>query len=123
MLSACETAAGALQAHEGKFGLERAFFVAGVKAFVGSLWQVDDSATAEFMARFYRYLLDGRPRSEALRLTKVDFIRGNRAPLAASGTRGERGIGLAPKVGADWSHPYYWAPFVLSGDGRSLRGR
>jgi CHAT domain-containing protein/Tfp pilus assembly protein PilF len=121
VLSACDTAAGALQAHEGKFGLERAFFVAGVKAFIGSLWRVDDGATAEFMGRFYRHLLEGKTRAEALRLTKVDFIRGNRGPLAAAGTRGERGVGLAPKAAGDWSHPYYWAPFVFSGDGRGLR--
>ena len=64
------------------------------------------------------------PRAEFLGLTKLDFIRGSRQSLAAPGTRGERGIGLAPKTGGDWSHPYYWAPFVLSGDARVLgRGR
>ena len=115
VLSACDTAAGSLQAHEGKFGLERAFFVAGVKAFIGSLWRVDDGATTEFMARLYRRLLDGKTRAEALRLTKLDFIRGSRQSLAAPDTRGDRGIGLAPKSGGEWSHPYYWAPFVLSG--------
>ena len=121
VLSACDTATGSLQAHEGKFGLERAFFVAGVKAFIGSLWRVDDGATTEFMGRFYRHLLDGKPRAEALRLTKVDFIRGRRQSLVAPGTRGERAVGLAPKAAGDWSHPYYWAPFVLSGDAGSLR--
>jgi tetratricopeptide (TPR) repeat protein len=121
VLSACDTALGRLQGHEGKFGLERAFFVAGVRAFLGSLWRVDDGATAEFMGRLYGRLNEGKPRAEALRLTKLDFIRGRGHSPASRGTRGERGIGLAPKAGRDWSHPYYWAPFVVSGDAGAAR--
>jgi CHAT domain-containing protein len=44
---------------------------------------------------------------------------------ASSGAGGERGFGVdgAPKPAAapalpGWTHPYYWAPFVLLGNGR-----
>lgn len=118
VLSACETAAGAVRPQEGKMGLERAFFLAGVKTFVGSLWQVDDRAAAEFMGKFYRCLLEGKTKPQALRQAKLDFILLGRKEHAEATTRGERGIGLAPKPARDSSHPYYWAPFVLSGDAR-----
>jgi CHAT domain-containing protein len=124
VLSACETSAGAVRPQEGKMGLERAFFLAGVKTFVGSLWQVNDRAAAEFMGNFYRCLLEGKTKPQALRQAKLDLILRGRKELTESTTRGERGIGLAPTPVRDSSHPYYWAPFVLSGDGRGgLRRR
>lgn len=117
VLSACQTAEGAVRGYEGKFGLERAFFVAGVKTFVGSLWHVDDRATSEFMARFYTKLRDGMEKSEALRQTKLDFVSGS---VALSKSKGERGIGLKKRTVKNaqaLTHPYYWAAFILSGDG------
>ncbi|HET9229419.1 MAG TPA: CHAT domain-containing protein, partial [Thermoanaerobaculia bacterium] len=62
---------------------------------LGSLWSVDDKATAHLMDRFYRELLvHGRPPSEALRLAQLSL-------------RSEK----------QWRSPYYWGGFVLQGDG------
>ena len=63
---------------------------------VVSLWNVDDSTTAELMARFYRYLLqDNLPVAAALRAAQMSILS---EPSRKS--------------------PYYWAAFVLNGDWR-----
>jgi CHAT domain-containing protein len=63
---------------------------------VVSLWRVDDRATAELMARFYRGML-----ADAL------------APAAAL-RRAQLSIASEP----GWGAPYYWAGFVLQGEWR-----
>ena len=65
VLSACRTALGRQVRGEGVIGLARGFLYAGVPTAVASLWDVQDRATAELMARFHRGHLDGgcrRPR-------------------------------------------------------------
>jgi len=97
VLSACRTALGRELRGEGLMGLTRGFLYAGAKGVVASLWTVDDRATAELMGRFYRALLGPehlRP-AAALRVAQ-DGLRGHRR----------------------WSHPYYWAGFVLQGEWR-----
>ncbi len=123
-LSACETAAGQFFGHEGKFSMERAFFAAGARGYVGSLWSVHDAASGEFMARFYRSYTAGITPEEAIRDVKMQFLR--EGPSLISGEEGgepreragqsREGPPLAPRA-TDLSHPYYWAPFVFSGEG------
>lgn len=91
-LSACHTAAGELVTGEGMVGVTRAFFYAGARSVVASLWSVDDEASAELMRRFYRRLRRGDSKAEALRRARFE-LRGD------------------PR----FAHPYYWAPFVLVG--------
>ncbi len=94
VLSACDTALGQEVRGEGLIGLTRAFFSAGARRVLVSLWPVDDSATAELMRRFYRGMLrDGLPPAAAL-------------AAAQNSLRQEPG----------WEAPYYWAGFVLQGD-------
>ncbi len=59
VLSACETALGDIQGHEGVYGLQRAFRLAGTDYLVMSLWEVPDRETAEFMEVFYDKLIRG----------------------------------------------------------------
>lgn len=65
VLSACETGLGALGA-DGIFGLQRGFKNAGVKTLFMSLKEVYDHSTAEMMVRFYRHLMSGESKREAL---------------------------------------------------------
>lgn len=96
-LSACSTGLGKLVSGEGILGLTRAMFYAGARNVAVSLWNVNDSATARLMTTFYRHLTQGLPQQDAMRQAKLAMIRGQ-VPL--------------------WQHPYYWAPFVLEGEGK-----
>jgi CHAT domain-containing protein len=94
---------------------------------VASLWSVDDSSTAHLMSSFYRNLKT-MSKVEALRQAQLELIRGEgRSDLLAR--RGVGGIGKlgeaassalpAPSsLSISTSHPYFWAPFVLIGDGK-----
>lgn len=91
VLSACETGLGAYQAGEGVFGLRRAFVLAGAATLVVSLWPVPDLQTQELMCDFYRRLLQGVPRADALR----------DAQLALKGL---------------YPDPRYWGAFICVGN-------
>jgi CHAT domain-containing protein/uncharacterized protein HemY len=95
VLSACQTAAGKIEKGEGIQGLARAFFCAGSRSVVASLWNVNDASTSRFMRTYYEYLTRGRTKQEALRLTKIKMSRA-------------RGSG-----------PFHWAAFILIGEGGS----
>ena len=92
VLSACQTARGLLEQAEGPMGLARPFFFTGARSVVASLWTVNDKAGVLFMREFYRQLLAGRTASDALRLTKIKFLKTARG------------------------QPFYWASFILIGD-------
>jgi CHAT domain-containing protein len=66
---------------------------------VASLWPVEDRATRELMVRFYRELTSGKVTTAGA--------------LAAAQTAMARG-----EAGENRRHPFYWAGFVLIGDGR-----
>ena len=56
VLSACETGLGKLSSGDELVGLRRAFIYAGTPSVVASLWNVEDSSTAQLMASFYKNL-------------------------------------------------------------------
>lgn len=82
VLSACMTGLGQVQPGEGVFGLRRSFALAGARTLVVSLWQVPDQETQDLMIAFYRYLLEGEGRAEALRHAQLDLKRRGLQPLA-----------------------------------------
>src|SRR5207253_2131109 len=57
VLSGCRTGLGKEVNGEGLIGLTRGFMYAGAARVMVSLWDVNDQATAELMARFYRGVL------------------------------------------------------------------
>ena len=59
VLSACQTAAGAVLSGEGVLSLARAFFEAGAHAVVGSRWPLRDVDAAALFDTFYRQLGQG----------------------------------------------------------------
>ena len=96
VLSACDTGSGRIIHGEGLVGLSRAFFYAGARQVVSSLWRVPDQSTAEFMGYFYEEMLaNGHDATKALRLAKVRLQQNRR-----------------------WRNPYFWAPFVVQGEWR-----
>src|SRR5215813_12149893 len=126
VLSGCDTALGKLSTGDELVGLTRAFIYAGTPSVMASLWSVDDSSTAQLMASFYRNLKT-MSKAEALRQAQLGLIRGEgRSDMLAR--RGVGGIGkLGETVKSEFpsqkpisistSHPYFWAPFILVGDG------
>lgn len=97
-LSACETGVGDVENGEGVYGLRRALVLAGSESQVMSLWKVDDDATKDLMVDYYRRLVAGEGRSEALRQVQFRMLKSK-----------------------DRSHPYYWASFIPSGEWASLK--
>lgn len=102
ILSACETARGRYSAGEGMIGLTWAMFVAGVPTTVVSQWKVEAASTRDLLVGFHRGLRSG-PRSNGTTQSKAQALR-----LAA----------LTVMRHPETSHPFYWAGFVLVGDGR-----
>jgi tetratricopeptide (TPR) repeat protein len=77
--------------------LNRAFLYAGTPSVIASLWKVDDEASQLLMLQFYTHLRAGKGKAEALRLAQ-NYVR------------------VKKKA------PYYWAAFVLTGDGGLIGG-
>jgi CHAT domain-containing protein len=92
-------------------GLSRAFLYAGTASVVASLWAVEDTSTATLMSHFYRNLRT-MPKAEALRQAQLLLLQAKPDP----GLDARAGSAVKP----DLSHPYFWAPFVLIGDGHSV---
>jgi CHAT domain-containing protein len=89
-LSACDTARGDERA---ALGLGGVAVKTGVATAVASLWKVDDNAAAEIMTSFYQSLKNSRgKKAQSLRLAQISMIESDQ-----------------------FSHPSYWAPFLLMG--------
>jgi len=127
VLSACETGLGKLSSGDELVGLTRAFIYAGTPSVVASLWNVEDSSTAQLMASFYKNLKT-MTKVEALRQAQLNLIRGNvnsdllaRRGIGGIGKLGEvpAGRSLSPdSISVSTSHPFFWAPFILVGEGK-----
>jgi CHAT domain-containing protein len=102
VLSACETARGRYGAGEGVIGLTWALFVAGVPSTVVSQWKVESASARDLMLNFHRQL---RAPSAT-------------APATAAKAEALRQAALKVMKNPETSHPFYWAGFVLVGDGR-----
>ncbi|MEW6499034.1 MAG: CHAT domain-containing protein, partial [Cyanobacteriota bacterium] len=120
VLSACETGLGGLGNGEEILGLGYQFQRAGARAAIASLWAVNDNSTQVFMTEFYQALkTPGVTKAEALRQAQVALIGEEGTTSAAS-----RGIEvvtntetLSRPTNTPFAHPYYWAPFILIGNG------
>ncbi|MFN8637817.1 MAG: CHAT domain-containing tetratricopeptide repeat protein [Chloroflexota bacterium] len=91
-LSACETGVSGIMAGDEVTGLTRGLLGAGCSSVVASLWTVSDESTARLMERFYTCLRSGHAPAEALRAAMRE-------------------------IREQYDHPYFWAPFVVIGDG------
>jgi CHAT domain-containing protein len=96
-LSACETGLTGVSAGDELTGLSRGFLHAGASTLVQSLWRVQDRTTAGLMESFYSALRAGARSAAALRAAQLEVL-------------------------ASSSHPFFWAPFQLVGDGERTWG-
>jgi CHAT domain-containing protein len=101
VLSACQTARGRVSAGEGLIGMSWALFVAGTPTTVASQWKVDSTSTARLMVEFHR-LLSAQESQSGKRVNKAEALRRAALKLASE-----------PK----YKHPFYWASFVVVGNG------
>ncbi|MGJ3251923.1 MAG: CHAT domain-containing protein [Elainellaceae cyanobacterium] len=120
VLSACETGVGeTLGSGDEILGFGYTVQRAGARAAIAPLWQVDDFGTKELMVAFYRSLQQGQSYAEALRQAQLSLITFESMPAP----RQLKGIEVGAPVEAPvdrqgrFSHPYYWAPFILIGNG------
>ena len=90
VLSTCESGAAHVTGGDEILGLTRGFLHAGARTLLTSQWRVDDVATATFMESFYGALAQGCQAATALR----------------------RGMSVVRKA---HPHPFFWAPFFLTG--------
>jgi CHAT domain-containing protein len=102
VLSGCETAmaeewSGDPLRPAGVATLAQAFLQAGAGNVIATLWRIDDAASAELVRRFYA-------------ATDEDDVAGALARAQRAMIRN-----------AEYAAPYYWAGFVLMGDGRGAR--
>ncbi|WP_017740824.1 CHAT domain-containing protein [Scytonema hofmannii] len=92
VLSSCQSAEGSDRV---LFGLGGVALRSGVRSTVATLWEVNDKSTAEFMGEFYKQLI--KPS-----VTKAEALRNAQLILLKS---------------EFFKEPFYWAPFVLIGNG------
>ena len=89
VLSSCDSARTQNRGSAEINGFVRSFLSAGAATVVASQWSADDAATTAFMDTLYRNLATA-PAASALRTAQLSLAE-------------------------TWPHPYYWAPWVLSG--------
>ncbi len=100
VLSACDTGIGQVRNGEGVYGLRRALVLAGAETQMMSLWPVSDRSTRDLMVSYYRDLVAGRGRGEALRRAQLQMLQSK-----------------------SHAHPYYWASFIQTGEWSNLDGK
>jgi CHAT domain-containing protein len=90
VLSGCGTGLSYVQGSDELVGLTRGLLFAGARSVLATLWEVNDESTADLMRLFYgRLATDPRP-ARALQHAMATLRQTH-------------------------PHPYYWAPFVLTG--------
>lgn len=122
VLSACETGLGQFDNEGGQIlGLGHRFQQGGARAVIASLWQVNDGSTQLLMNDFYSTLGQGRPKNEALQQAQQAMIASDLTVSEAMNRRGLEVIdietGKPIQTQSQLSHPHYWAPFILIGNG------
>jgi CHAT domain-containing protein len=93
VLAACGTFRGDTVHTAGMSSLTRAFLLAGARAVVGTLWEVDDDVAAPLFLSLHEQLHAGVPPSQALRNAQLEMIHASDARLR---------------------HPATWAPIEIT---------
>ena len=120
-LSACQTGLGEITG-DGVFGLQRGFKKAGTNTLLMSLWKVDDTATQLLMTQFYKNLLSGMGKYEALAAAQK-YLRELEVEVKITpdttnyqklkDERDGKQEEVKYKTLRKYAAPKYWAAFVL----------
>ena len=92
ILSACDSGTGEVKIGEGVMSLRRAFLIAGAQTVLASHWNISDKATNQLMTEFMRRWQAGETRAAAWREAQLSLLHSK-----------------------DFSNPYFWAAFTLTG--------
>jgi len=101
VLSACQTGRGRIRPGEGLIGMAWALFIAGTPTTVASQWKVDSTSTSALMIAFHR-ILKSQLLGESRRMTVAEVLR-------------EAALNVMSQP--RYRHPFYWAGFVVMGNG------
>ena len=107
VLSACNTGAADGAGAEAVSGLGRAFFYAGTRAILVSMWPVETTSAKDLTTSLFQYQKLGEKlsRARALRKSMLELIDG--PGLKDNASR---------KIVASYAHPIFWAPFIIVGE-------
>lgn len=107
VLSACNTGAANGAGAEALSGLGQAFFYAGSRAILASMYPVETTSARRLITDlFQRQVRDDRPsRAQSLRESMLNLMDRETMKDPSTG-----------KFIASYAHPLFWAPFVLMGD-------
>jgi CHAT domain-containing protein len=109
MLSACNTGAADGTGAEAVSGLGRAFFYAGTRAILASMWSVETTSAKKLTTGIFKYQKEDKSISRA-RAHQKSMIALIDSPGFIDSKTG--------KIVASYAHPFFWAPFIVVGDGR-----
>jgi CHAT domain-containing protein len=121
-LSACSTAKG--DTAQNGIEVDSLGMIAQQKdaeAVLATLWDVNDASTSKLMSDFYaRWVKDAASgKAEALRQAQLALLHGS--PAVSETAKADRGFAATGKTSTvallpGYEHPYYWAPFILTGN-------
>ncbi|MBW2539091.1 MAG: CHAT domain-containing protein, partial [Deltaproteobacteria bacterium] len=107
VLSACNTGAAEGKGAEAVSGLGRAFFYAGSRALLVSMWPVETTSAGKLTTGLFRHQKEnpGLSRAQALRQSMLQLIDSTGLKDDVSG-----------EIVASYAHPIFWASFIIVGD-------
>jgi len=129
VLSACQTALGGLGDDGVEIsGISYYFLNGGAKAVIASLWAVNDDSTRQLMQHFYANLVTNGIQSQitkvkALQKAQLSLLHSDNESESAKTKSGQVVIeersrsNVQTRSKTNFAHPYYWAPFILIGNG------
>jgi len=109
VMSACETAQIKPTLADEYMGLSSSFLFAGAHNVLATQWPVEDNASRLLIENFYQGLNDGLSAVKALQQAQYQ-LRNLTIEAIKARSPGQ-------KITRSYNHPYYWAGFVLIGDG------
>jgi CHAT domain-containing protein len=110
VMSACETAQVEPTLADEYMGLSSSFLFAGAHNVLATLWPVEDNASRLLIENFYQNINAGLSLVEALKQAQQQIRQLSQAEIQARSPN--------TVIPRNYEHPYYWAGFVLIGDGK-----